>query len=78
MLSSKEVERMRDELGRDLRVDEAAARRSRSNKTSEVLSEAASKSEPPQHRLPLSELGILRFLDMSTRTRKLLPGPREA
>ena len=43
---------MRDALGRDLRVEEAAARRSRSNKASEVESGAVPKPEPPPHRLP--------------------------
>ena len=47
LLSSIDVERMRDELGRDLRVEEAAARRARAK------SLAQAKAEPlPAHRLP--------------------------
>ena len=43
---------MRDELGRDLRVEEAAARRTKSGVSTESKSDAPSKAEPPQHRLP--------------------------
>ena len=51
-LSPKEVERIRDGLGRDLRVEEAAARRSRSNKASDSEVAVTPKPEPIPHRLP--------------------------
>ena len=46
-LSHAEVEAMRDALGRDLRTDEAAARRARASAI-----EAKARASPPSHRLP--------------------------
>ena len=52
-LSAQEVEVLRDELGRDLRTVDAAARRAReSERERAVASHATVKPEVPSHRLP--------------------------